>query len=147
MNISVLANMSKLHAGLSDPTRLRILCYLDGGERCVASFTEILDESQPKISRHLAYLRDCGLVETRRDGKWIYYRISQQSDPAVEHAFAATLEALRSVEPTSSKESESFSVRSGSHAETGRVSEIELESFRAEAVLDRACNEIEDYLL
>ena len=50
------------------------------GEICVCYFTEALQEPQPKISRHLAYLRQAGLVETTRVGKWIYYRIAGQKD-------------------------------------------------------------------
>lgn len=61
---------------LADRTRLRILNLMRGGEVSVFFFTEALGVSQPKISRHLAYLRRAGLVDSRRDGKWIYYSIS-----------------------------------------------------------------------
>ncbi len=61
---------------LADPTRLRSLLLLrDQGELCVCELTHALGESQPKISRHLATLREAGLVRDRRAGQWIYYRL------------------------------------------------------------------------
>ena len=62
---------------LGDPTRLRLLNLLRGGEICVCYFVEILGEPQPKVSRHLAYLRRAGLVEVRREGKWMHYKLAQ----------------------------------------------------------------------
>lgn len=64
---------------LADRTRLRILGLLAEGELCVCYFVEILGEPQPKISRHLAYLRRAGLVSARREGKWMHYRITHKS--------------------------------------------------------------------
>lgn len=64
-----------LFAALADPTRLRLLNLMNGREVCVCYFVEILGQSQPKISRHLAYLRRAGLVEARREGKWMHYKI------------------------------------------------------------------------
>jgi ArsR family transcriptional regulator len=61
---------------LGDPTRLRLLNLLRGGEICVCYFVEILGEPQPKVSRHLAYLRRAGLVDVRRDGKWMHYKVA-----------------------------------------------------------------------
>lgn len=67
---------------LADETRLRCLHLLMlGGEMCVCDFTEILALSQPKISRHLALLRQAGLVEDRRQGQWVYYKISENTLP------------------------------------------------------------------
>jgi len=61
---------------LSDLTRLRILVLLScEGELCVCELTYALDEIQPKISRHLALLRESGVVLDRRQGQWIYYRL------------------------------------------------------------------------
>lgn len=75
-----LAKMENLFLALGDKTRLRLLNLMSNGEICVCFFTETLQEPQPKISRHLAYLRRAGLVETRRDSKWIYYRLAEPSD-------------------------------------------------------------------
>lgn len=67
----------QLFKGLSDETRLNLVLLLrEKGELCVCELTLILKESQPKISRHLALLRDAGLLIDRRDGKWIHYRLS-----------------------------------------------------------------------
>ena len=61
---------------LSDPTRLRALVLLAReGELCVCELTHALDEIQPKISRHLALLREAGVVLDRRQGQWIFYRL------------------------------------------------------------------------
>jgi len=61
---------------LSDPTRLRCLLLMQAeGELCVCELTHALNLSQPKISRHLAALRDAGVVSSRRQGQWIYYRL------------------------------------------------------------------------
>ena len=60
---------------LADETRVRItLLVLCQGELCVCELTAALEESQPKISRHLAQLRSCGLLADRRQGQWVYYR-------------------------------------------------------------------------
>lgn len=62
---------------LSDPTRLRALMLIRAeGEVCVCELTFTLSESQPKISRHLALMREAGIVESRREGTWMHYRIN-----------------------------------------------------------------------
>jgi ArsR family transcriptional regulator len=60
---------------LGDTTRLRLLNLMGDQEICVCYLVEILAQGQPKISRHLAYLRRAGVVEARREGKWMHYRI------------------------------------------------------------------------
>lgn len=61
---------------LADPTRLRALMLIQSeGEVCVCELTYALNESQPKISRHLALMRDAGIVRSRREGTWMHYRI------------------------------------------------------------------------
>jgi ArsR family transcriptional regulator len=81
MGRSAIFNLVTLFAALADPTRLRLLNLMDGREVCVCYFVEILKQGQPKISRHLAYLRRAGIVEARRDGKWMHYRIERPDDP------------------------------------------------------------------
>ena len=83
-----------LFAALADRTRLRLLNLLGAGEVCVCYFVELLGESQPKISRHLAYLRRAGVVNARRDGKWIHYSIARPSDATVAAVLESTLTAL-----------------------------------------------------
>jgi ArsR family transcriptional regulator len=65
---------------LADRTRLRLLNLIGSDEVCVCFFVEILKTNQPKISRHLAYLRRAGIVAARREGQWIHYRIVQPAD-------------------------------------------------------------------
>ena len=67
--------MERFFQALGDNTRLRLLNLMGDQEICVCYFVEILGQGQPKISRHLAYLRRAGIVEARRDGKWMHYRI------------------------------------------------------------------------
>lgn len=67
-------NIERFFQALGDNTRLRLLNLMDQ-EICVCYFVEILKQPQPKISRHLAYLRNAGIVEARRDGKWMHYRL------------------------------------------------------------------------
>ena len=76
------ADLAGLFAALADPTRLRLLNLIGGREVCVCYFVEILRQGQPKISRHLAYLRRAGLVAARREGKWMHYRMVPQADEA-----------------------------------------------------------------
>lgn len=62
---------------LADRTRLRILNLMGEDEVCVCFFVEVLETNQPKISRHLAYLRRSGIVATRKEGLWMHYRIEE----------------------------------------------------------------------
>ena len=68
--------VSNKFAAFSDPTRLRILHLLRDGELCVGDLVAILDMPQPTVSRHLAYLRRSSLVETRKNGLWMYYSLA-----------------------------------------------------------------------
>ena len=67
---------------------------MNGREVCVCYFVEILRQGQPKISRHLAYLRHAGLVEARREGKWMHYRIAEPRNPAAARILTETLAVL-----------------------------------------------------
>lgn len=67
--------MESFYMALADKTRLRLLNLMRDEEVCVCFFTEVLGDSQPKISRHLAYLRNAGIVKARREGKWMHYSI------------------------------------------------------------------------
>ncbi len=74
-----------LFKALSDPTRLRLLNLLAGGEICVCDLHDTLGVEQPKVSRHLARMKRAGLVDTRREGKWMHYRWARHGDPLVRH--------------------------------------------------------------
>jgi ArsR family transcriptional regulator len=68
-------SLVQIYQCLCDPTRLRILNLLSGGELCVCHIQEILGEPQVKVSKHLAYLRAHGLVESRKEANWMIYRL------------------------------------------------------------------------
>lgn len=70
-----------LFKALADQTRLRLINLMGDDEVCVCFFVEVLKTNQPKISRHLAYLRRAGIVSPRRDGKWMHYRLVTPPDP------------------------------------------------------------------
>ena len=85
---------------LSDPTRLRALMLIQAErEVCVCELTFALEETQPKISRHLALMRDAGIVQSRREGTWMHYRI----DPALpewgREIIAEVLDRLQDLDP------------------------------------------------
>jgi ArsR family transcriptional regulator len=80
MNENALADMETFFMALADKTRLRLLNLMRDEEVCVCFFTEVLGDSQPKISRHLAYLRNAGIVQARRDGKCMHYSIIPPGD-------------------------------------------------------------------
>jgi ArsR family transcriptional regulator, arsenate/arsenite/antimonite-responsive transcriptional repressor len=86
--------LEMLFQALGDRTRLRLLNLMAGGEVCVCFFVEALDEPQPKISRHLAFLRKAGLVAPRRDAKWMHYSIAEPRHEAVRKIFMTTLATL-----------------------------------------------------
>lgn len=83
-------DMEMLFRALADRTRLRLLNLMSAGEVCVCFFVEILGTNQPKISRHLAYLRRAGIVTARRDGKWMHYSINTPNEPYAARVFADT---------------------------------------------------------
>ena len=89
------ADLSLLFRALADRTRLRLLNLIGDGELCVCFFVEILGTHQPKISRHLAYLRRAGIVSARREGKWMHYRLAEPADPAARRILDEVREWLR----------------------------------------------------
>ena len=88
-------SIDALFRALADPTRLRLLNLIGDREICVCYFVEILRISQPKISRHLAYLRRAGIIEARREGKWMHYRLTMPKDPAAASILRETLKHLK----------------------------------------------------
>lgn len=81
-------------AALADRTRLRLLNLLREGEVCVCFFAGTLATNNPKISRHLAYLKRANLVTARRDGKWVHYSIKRPDNAHAAELFDATLKML-----------------------------------------------------
>ncbi len=93
-----LRSMEQLFRALGDQTRLRILGLLLAGEICVCDIHDTLKISQPKASRHLAYLRRAGLVEARREGLWMYYTLATSQDTLVDTVRQAVTHTLRHIE-------------------------------------------------
>lgn len=87
-------DLALLFAALADRTRLRLLNLMQGREVCVCYFVEILKQSQPKISRHLAYLRRAGIVSARREGKWMHYRTERPDGAGAAAILEVTLRSL-----------------------------------------------------
>jgi ArsR family transcriptional regulator len=87
-------DLALFHAALSDETRLRLLSLMQRREICVCYLQEVLQTNQPKISRHLAYLRKAGLVEARREGKWAHYRL-KKLDGVLQQILSQTLLRVR----------------------------------------------------
>jgi len=88
-------SLDLLFRALADPTRLRLINLMAEQEICVCYFTQVIGAPQPKISRHLAYLRKAGLVATRKDGKWMHYRLTIPQDSDASAIMKTTLHALR----------------------------------------------------
>ncbi|MBV9242302.1 MAG: metalloregulator ArsR/SmtB family transcription factor [Acidobacteria bacterium] len=83
-------------AALADRTRLRLLNLMRDGEICVCFLADTLQTNDPKISRHLAYLKRANLVRARRDGKWMHYRINEPLEANAAQILSTTLELLDS---------------------------------------------------
>lgn len=87
-------DMESLFSALADRTRLRLLNLIRTDEICVCFFVEVLKTNQPKISRHLAYLRKAGVVAARREGKWMHYSLAEPGDAHAARVLGEVLEWL-----------------------------------------------------
>ena len=130
------SELERLFLGLADQTRLRLLGLMANGPVSVGQLVSSTGESQPKISRHLAYLRHAGLVETSRDGKWVYYSLARLADPGSDSVLRCVVDELA--------ENTRPATRRGTHDdETGTIPEFEW-THPAE---DQRSDELEIYLL
>ena len=86
--------LTRLFRALGDETRLRIVALLSHGELCVCHIEKALELSQPNVSRQLAILRAAGVVDTRREGSWIYYSIAPQEHAAVDAMLGALVQSF-----------------------------------------------------
>jgi len=107
MKSEALENMATFYMALADKTRLRLLNLMKDDEICVCFFTEVLGDSQPKISRHLAYLRSAGVVKARRDGKWMHYSINEPADEKSRQVLQSALDWL-AAKPEMQKDREKY---------------------------------------
>ena len=89
-----LATVTRQFRALADPTRLRIVDLLRGGERCVCELTDALDTGQSLLSFHLKTMKDAGLVSDRREGRWAYYSLNAEAFAELE-AFVGGLPSTR----------------------------------------------------
>ena len=104
---SAIDQLEVVFKALADKTRLRILALLGTNEVCVCHIHDSLALPQPTVSRHLAYLRKSGLVDVRRDGVWMHYRVSTSLDPVVQKVVNAAIDALFEV-PTTGQDRKQF---------------------------------------
>jgi ArsR family transcriptional regulator len=86
--------LARLFKCLGDETRLRIVTLLSQGELCVCHLEEALRLAQPSVSRHLGTLRVAGVVEYRREGSWVYYRLARQGDPDCDQHLKTLMRSL-----------------------------------------------------
>lgn len=140
---------------LADKTRLRLLNLMREDEVCVCFFTEILGDSQPKISRHLAYLRNAGIVEARREGKWMHYSISKPKDEGGKKVLQSVLDWLDSKEDMR-KDREKYTEVCCSPEMLVQIARTPINFISAntdmfgaerESVISPAHNELEEFLL
>src|SRR5437867_5757162 len=87
-------SVSRLFKALGDETRLRMVALLAYGELCVCHLEEALGLSQPNVSRQLAILRSAGIVEDRREGNWVYYRLLPQEDEDCDRQLKALIQSF-----------------------------------------------------
>jgi len=106
-NKPAIERLEVVFKALADKTRLRILALVGNNEVCVCHIHGTLGLPQPTASRHLAYLRKSGLVDVRRDGVWMHYRVSASLDPVVQRVVNAAVTALLEI-PTTSQDRKQF---------------------------------------
>lgn len=92
-----LMELVKIYECLCDPTRLRLLNVLAQGPVCVCHFQDVLGEPQVKISKHLAYLRERGLVESERQGNWVIYVLAAKPSRELQVNLACLQECAQSI--------------------------------------------------
>ena len=88
-------SVERFFQALGDQTRLRLLNLMGEREICVCYLVEVLGDPQPKISRHLAYLRSAGIVSARREGKWMHYRVILPPHDGAARILQQTLQWMR----------------------------------------------------
>jgi ArsR family transcriptional regulator, arsenate/arsenite/antimonite-responsive transcriptional repressor len=94
----------------ADPTRVRILAALRRGELCVCELSDALGVTQSTLSTHLQVIRDAGLVQTRRDGKWIYYAVRAEADQLLESLFGFFAKTVKN-DPAIRRDKEQLAAR------------------------------------
>jgi len=88
-------DLAAYFAALGNPTRLQLLNLMGRRELCVCELVAALDEPQPKISQHLAILRSAGIVEARKQGKWMHYKIVMPAEPNLRRILLASMQLMK----------------------------------------------------
>lgn len=83
----MLEQFEQVGRAIGDPSRVRILKLLEPGELCVCQITAVLGLAPATVSKHLSLLRAAGLLQQRRDGKWVYYRLADREFNPYAQAF------------------------------------------------------------
>ncbi|MBC7907222.1 MAG: helix-turn-helix transcriptional regulator [Rhodospirillaceae bacterium] len=96
----MLETFETVSKAVADPSRARILKLLEGGELCVCQITAVLNLAPATISKHLAGLKTAGLLQQRRDGKWVYYRLADRELNAYARGFLALMRTSLQDDPT-----------------------------------------------
>jgi ArsR family transcriptional regulator len=104
--------VDRIFKALADPTRVRILGLLAAGEICVCHIHDSLRLPQSLVSRHLAYLRRAGLVEARKEGFWVHYRIAEPRDELTRTLLAGVYHCIGHL-PTVSKDAKRLEKKTG----------------------------------
>jgi DNA-binding transcriptional ArsR family regulator len=90
--MTALESLTRHHKALSHPARLRILAMLEGGELCACQIAAVLELAPSTISRHVAELRNAGLVIERKDGRWVFFALAdRQADSPLANPVSAEL--------------------------------------------------------
>lgn len=130
--------ISRMFLALSDPTRLSIVRLIRFDEMSVGELVAELNESQPKVSRHLAFLRNCEIVETRRDGKHVFYHLDFRNDTRSSRLRQSIVEQIALISPA-------MRPQTGKYPMDGDVSDENI--YEKPYVSGRISNDIEVFLL
>jgi DNA-binding transcriptional ArsR family regulator len=81
--MTTLQSLTQLHKALASRARLRIVAMLRGGELCACQIAAVLDLAPSTVSRHVAELRNAGIVTERKEGRWVHFALAKDADPEV----------------------------------------------------------------
>ena len=141
-----LDEMERVFLALSDKTRIRLVGLMRRGEVTVNYLCESIGENQPKVSRHLAYLRTMGLVTFRREGKWVYYRLAEPQSRPGSRVLSDTLAWIEASLHGGEEVHEAGSIEFTSPLETPSASGSQIDIYGDTDTKDRT-DDLEVYLL
>jgi ArsR family transcriptional regulator len=101
---AMLETFETVAKAIADPSRVRILKLLESGELCVCQITTVLDLAPATVSKHLAGLKTAGLLQQRRDGKWVYYRLAERDFNAHARPFLDLVGSSLKDDPTTAED-------------------------------------------